>query len=169
MKRVLCFVSACLLVLCLCSGAPAQVAYPPLLAAEAAPCPGCSMVMAAKDGNSIQAMLQSVEPADKLLDYYREALTAKGWDGALEMELAQAKAISFDRAEAPLALRTCPSEEWPIGSSSRLRAMRKVLETRSTSFMGKQMKVEARVPPMTMARPGKLMKTRTSSVDRKVA
>ncbi|KUG27507.1 hypothetical protein ASZ90_002643 [hydrocarbon metagenome] len=111
MKRVLCFVSACLLVLCLCSGAPAQVAYPPLLAAEAAPCPGCSMVMAAKDGNSIQAMLQSVEPADKLLAYYREALTAKGWDVALEMDMAQAKTMSFERGEATLAVVVVAQED----------------------------------------------------------
>jgi len=111
MKRVLCFVSACLLVLCLCSGAPAQVAYPPLLAAEAAPCPGCSMVMAAKDGNSIQAMLQSVEPADKLLAYYREALTARGWDVALEMDMAQAKTMSFERGEATLAVVVVAQED----------------------------------------------------------
>jgi len=69
------------------------------------------MVMAAKDGNSIQAMLQSVEPADKLLAYYREALTAKGWDVALEMDMAQAKTMSFERGEATLAVVVVAQED----------------------------------------------------------
>ena len=111
MKRGLCFVSACLLALALSSGALAQVAYPPLLAAEAAPCPGCSVVMAAKDGNSIQALLQSAEPAATLLAYYRETLTAKGWDVALEMDMAQAKTMSFERGEATFAVVVVAQED----------------------------------------------------------
>ena len=35
-----------------------------------------------------------------------------------------------------------------------------------TSFKGKQMKVEAKVPPSTMARPGALMNTPTLSVEK---
>ncbi len=111
MKRGVCFVSVCCLVLALGATALAQVAYPPLLAAEAALCPGCTMTMAAKDGNAIQAMLQSAEPADKILTYYRETLTAKGWDVALEMDMAQAKTLSFARGEATLTVAIMPQED----------------------------------------------------------
>ncbi|MEF3696670.1 hypothetical protein [Desulfolutivibrio sp.] len=110
MKCGVCFVSVCCLVLALGTVALAQVAYPPLLAAEAAPCPGCSVAMAAKDGNAIQAMLQSSEPADKILAYYRETLTAKGWEVALEMDMAQAKTLSFERGGATLAVAILPQE-----------------------------------------------------------
>ncbi len=111
MKRGVCVVSACCLVLVLVTGALAQVVYPPLLEAEAGLCPGCSVTMAIKDGNTLQTMLQSAEPTDTILAFYREALTAKGWTVAHEMAIDQAKSLSFERGGANLAVAAMPQEE----------------------------------------------------------
>jgi hypothetical protein len=113
MKRVARIVSAWCLVLALCTAAAAQVAYPPVLAAEAEAYPGAAVIMVGKDGSTLQVMLHTTDAPDKVMAYYRAKLTAKGWTAAAEMAMAQAMTIAFERGEADLAVAVLPQEGGP--------------------------------------------------------
>jgi hypothetical protein len=113
MKRGVCIVSAWCLALALYTAALAQVAYPPLLAAEVAPYPGAAVIMSGKDGTTLQVLLQTSDAPDKVMAHYRAGLTAKGWETAHEMDMPQAKTIAFTRGEADLAVAVVPQEGGP--------------------------------------------------------
>ncbi|QLA16649.1 hypothetical protein [Desulfolutivibrio sulfoxidireducens] len=111
MKHVGCIVSTLVLLVSMIATAAAQVAYPPAMAGEAAPYPGATVAMAAKDASGTQVMLTTPDAPEKVIEHYRSHLTAKGWEVAQEMALPQARTISFTRGEGTFTVAAMPQGE----------------------------------------------------------
>ncbi len=101
-------VGAVAVVLFLCPAGPALGAYPPALAGEAPAYPGATVAMAGKDASGTQAMLTTPDAPEKVVAHYRSQLTSKGWDVAQEMDLPQARTISFQRGETTFTVAAMP-------------------------------------------------------------
>lgn len=113
MKRGVSTVSAWCLFFSLCTAALAQVAYPEALGALAPAYPGATVIMAGKDGQNIQVMLHSTEAPEKIMAFYREKLTAKGFKSVQELDMVQVKTVVFERDGAELAVSIMPQEGGP--------------------------------------------------------
>jgi len=75
----------------------AEPAYPATLEALVAKYPGATATMTQKTKESTHAVLQGTDAPDKVIDFYRAAVTAKGWEIAQESATAEAQILEATR------------------------------------------------------------------------
>jgi len=90
--------------------AQAEPPYPPALVAEVAKYPQSTVVMVQKTAEANHAMLQAADKPEKIADYYRAALIARGWEIAQETATAEAQFLVATKGESSFTVSAVASD-----------------------------------------------------------